>query len=213
MWTSQVYGHHDIMARTKTQNITKHGVYKDATDKEITIFVFFGFFCVFLFLIFNYLKDFSKKCWITALVRSMKNIGGLSPTIKRNKLSPWWLTLDSTFSICRCSEENGPYIEVRVLINSEQIPRCDGTSLDFDRGFIPSSHSFELTINMIAMLIMKYMSNINSYFSCISYMFLCLNISSIYIINITGNCLQWINISAEHSSSFKIQFNCSSHLF
>jgi len=33
MWTSQVYGHHDKMARTKnTQNITEHGVYKDATD-------------------------------------------------------------------------------------------------------------------------------------------------------------------------------------
>ena len=32
MWTSQVYGHHDKMARTKTQNITKHGVNKDATD-------------------------------------------------------------------------------------------------------------------------------------------------------------------------------------
>jgi len=28
LWTSQVYGHHDEMA----QNITKHGVYKDATD-------------------------------------------------------------------------------------------------------------------------------------------------------------------------------------
>jgi len=32
MLTSQVYGHHDKMARTKTQNITKHEVYKDATD-------------------------------------------------------------------------------------------------------------------------------------------------------------------------------------
>ena len=27
MWTSQVYGHHDKMARTKT-----HSTYKDATD-------------------------------------------------------------------------------------------------------------------------------------------------------------------------------------
>jgi len=32
MWTSQVYGHHDKMARKNTHNITKHGVYKDATD-------------------------------------------------------------------------------------------------------------------------------------------------------------------------------------
>jgi len=30
MWTSQVNGHHDKMARTKnTKNITKHEVYKD----------------------------------------------------------------------------------------------------------------------------------------------------------------------------------------
>ena len=34
MWTSQVYGHHDKMAPTKTQNITNHGVYKDATDNK-----------------------------------------------------------------------------------------------------------------------------------------------------------------------------------
>jgi len=33
MWTSQVYGHHDKNGPYKnTQNITKHGVYKDATD-------------------------------------------------------------------------------------------------------------------------------------------------------------------------------------
>jgi len=32
MWTSNVYGHHDKMARNKnTQNTTKHGVYKEAT--------------------------------------------------------------------------------------------------------------------------------------------------------------------------------------
>ena len=32
MRTSQFYGHNDKMARKNTQNITKHGVYKDATD-------------------------------------------------------------------------------------------------------------------------------------------------------------------------------------
>jgi len=45
--------------------------------KEKTIICVFRFFC-FLFSIFNYLKDFSRKCWITALVRSMKIIGGLN---------------------------------------------------------------------------------------------------------------------------------------
>ena len=39
--------------------------------KEITIFCVFRFFW-FLFSIFNYPKDFSRKCWITALVRSIK---------------------------------------------------------------------------------------------------------------------------------------------
>jgi len=38
-----------------TQNITKHRVYKEATDIKKTIF------CVSNFSIFNYLKDFSKK--------------------------------------------------------------------------------------------------------------------------------------------------------
>jgi len=46
MWTSQVYGHHDKMARTKTHRTSQNtGVYKDATDiRDITIF------CVFRFL-------------------------------------------------------------------------------------------------------------------------------------------------------------------
>ena len=78
MWTSQVYGHHDKMARTKThrtsQTRSKQGRNR---HKEITIFCVFRFFC-FLFSIFNYWKDFSRKCWITALVRSMKIVGRLN---------------------------------------------------------------------------------------------------------------------------------------
>jgi len=56
-----------------TQNITKHGVYKDATDVKKLLFCVLCFFSIF-----NYLKHFSKTCCITALVRSMKNIGGLT---------------------------------------------------------------------------------------------------------------------------------------
>jgi len=38
MWTSQVYGHRDKMARTKTHRTSqKNGVYKDATDISITL--------------------------------------------------------------------------------------------------------------------------------------------------------------------------------
>jgi len=62
MWTSQVYGHHDKMARTKTHRTSQpRSIQRRNIHKEITIFVFFGFFCFFLFLIFNYLKDFSKN--------------------------------------------------------------------------------------------------------------------------------------------------------
>ena len=75
MWTSQVYGHHDKMVRTKTHRTSEYT--KTQQTLRNNYFVFFGFFWGVLFSIFNYLKDFSKKCWITALVRSMKNIGGL----------------------------------------------------------------------------------------------------------------------------------------
>jgi len=75
MWTSQVYGHHDKMARTKhTEHHKTRGKQGRNRHKEITIFCVFRFYC-FLFSIFNYLKDFSRKCLITALVRSMKIIG------------------------------------------------------------------------------------------------------------------------------------------
>jgi len=56
----------------KTRSIQRRNIHK-----EITIFCVFRFFW-FLFSIFNYLKDFSRKCWITASVRSMKNIGDLT---------------------------------------------------------------------------------------------------------------------------------------
>jgi len=43
------------------------------------IFLCFSDFSVFYFLfIDNFLKEFSKKCWVTALVRSTTFIGGLN---------------------------------------------------------------------------------------------------------------------------------------
>jgi len=50
-----------------TQKTTqKHIQHQDATDiKKKYFFVFFGF------LFFIFLNEFSKKCWITAFVRSM----------------------------------------------------------------------------------------------------------------------------------------------
>jgi len=42
------------------------------TFKKILFFVLFGFFFCF---IYNFLNDFSKKCWVSALVQSMTFIG------------------------------------------------------------------------------------------------------------------------------------------
>jgi len=79
MWTSQVYGHHDKMARTKTHRTSQtRSIQRRNIRKEITIFCVFGFFWVFLFLIFNYLKDFSKNVELPPWYGQRKNIGGLN---------------------------------------------------------------------------------------------------------------------------------------
>jgi len=67
--------------------------------KEITIFCVFRFFW-FLFSIFNYLKDFPRKCWSTALVRSMKNIGGF--------MSHMWMIFNNMlmYSVTKTLNEN-----------------------------------------------------------------------------------------------------------
>ena len=93
--------------------------------KEITIFCVFRFFC-FLFSIFNYLKDFSRKCWITAIIRSMKIIGGLNQFSAAANLSkilhhhdlfyllvhgdnPWLLAVTASFS-------TGPEMERNIQL-------------------------------------------------------------------------------------------------
>jgi len=64
------------LAQGTTQKVLQH---HDATDIWKTyIFVFFGFFCFCFLFIDTFLKEFSKKCWVTALVRSMTFIGGLN---------------------------------------------------------------------------------------------------------------------------------------
>jgi len=62
------------LTKTNTQNDTKHAEYYDATDIKNIIFVYFGFF----FFIYKFLKNLSKKCSFTALVRSMTIIGSLN---------------------------------------------------------------------------------------------------------------------------------------
>ena len=62
-----------------TQNITNTEYTKTQHTLRNNYFLCFSDFSVF-FLIFNFqlLKGLLQKCWITALVRSMKNIGGLN---------------------------------------------------------------------------------------------------------------------------------------
>ena len=63
MWTSQVYGHHDKIARTKTHRKSQtRSIQRRNIHKEITIFfVFFGFFCCFFIFNFQLLKGLLQK--------------------------------------------------------------------------------------------------------------------------------------------------------
>ena len=47
--------------------------------------MFFGFFCFYFLFIDNFLKEFSKKYWVTALVRSMTFIWGFKPVFRYSK--------------------------------------------------------------------------------------------------------------------------------
>jgi len=58
--------------RTAKKN-TEH---QDATDIQNKLF--FSDFIIFVYFIYDFLNDISKKCRITALVRSMTFIGGLN---------------------------------------------------------------------------------------------------------------------------------------
>jgi len=53
----------------------KHVEHYDVTDRKNYVFVFFGLLFFILFFIYNFLNEFSKKCWVTALVRSITFIG------------------------------------------------------------------------------------------------------------------------------------------
>jgi len=69
------------MVRTKTN--TRNGTKSLTTSwrnwhLDNYIFVFFGFFFFSFLFIDNFLNEFSKKCWVTALVRSMTFIGSLN---------------------------------------------------------------------------------------------------------------------------------------
>jgi len=56
MWTSQVYGHHDKMARTKTHRTSQNMEY---TKTQQTMF--FGFFCCLFIFNLQLLKGLLKQ--------------------------------------------------------------------------------------------------------------------------------------------------------
>jgi len=60
MWTSQVYGHHDKMARTKTHRTSQTRSIQRRNIHKNTIFVFFGFFWFFI-VNFQLLKGLLQK--------------------------------------------------------------------------------------------------------------------------------------------------------
>jgi len=54
MWTSQVYGHHDKMARTKTHRTSQtRSIQRRNIHKEITIFLCFSDFSGFFYFEFS----------------------------------------------------------------------------------------------------------------------------------------------------------------
>ena len=62
MWTSQVYGHRDKMARTKTHRKSQNTEYTKTqqTLRNNYFFVFFGFFCFFNLPFLISLRTYTK---------------------------------------------------------------------------------------------------------------------------------------------------------
>ena len=67
MWTSQVYGHHDKMARTKTHRTSQNTEYTKTqqTLRNNYFFVFFGFFCCLMSVASLYTPCFVMFCVLT----------------------------------------------------------------------------------------------------------------------------------------------------
>jgi len=60
----------------------EHVEHQDATDIKKQPNFFSGLSDFFFFFMYIFLNDFSKKCWVTALVRPMTVIGGLKTSYK-----------------------------------------------------------------------------------------------------------------------------------
>jgi len=70
------------MARTKTNTRddtkTLTTSWRNRHLENIYFLYFSDFYIFIFFFIDNFLKEFSKKCWVTALVRSMTFTGGFN---------------------------------------------------------------------------------------------------------------------------------------
>jgi len=133
MWTSQVYGHHDKMARTKT-HVTKHRVYKtdkrespqEATYiKKYLFFVFFGFFWGFFSLNFQCLKGLLQKMLNSRLGTVNEKHWGFKPhhrsmagghllSIINGKVNIWTITSYPSL-LQRFREENSLYSQILTV--------------------------------------------------------------------------------------------------
>jgi len=83
MWTRQVYGHHDKMARTKTHRTSQTRSIQRRIHKEI----FFCVFRIFLFFIFNFqlLKGFLHKMLNYRLGTVNEKHWGFKPVFRCSK--------------------------------------------------------------------------------------------------------------------------------
>jgi len=66
-----------------TQNKKKHVEHQNATDIQKKYFLCFSDF--YFSFIYEFLNNFSKKCWVTALVQSMTFIGCLNQFLSLSK--------------------------------------------------------------------------------------------------------------------------------
>jgi len=87
MWTSQVYGHHDKMARTKTHRTSHNTEYTKTqqTYKEITIFCVFRIFLGFFIFNFQLLKGLLQNMLNYRLGTVNEKHWGFKPVFRCSK--------------------------------------------------------------------------------------------------------------------------------
>jgi len=85
--------------------------------------IYFCVFRIFIFFIFffidYFLKEFSKKCWVTALVRSMIFIGGLN---QFKAIANWWKRKPSGNKACTRKQQPRFYWSCSSVVMKDATP-------------------------------------------------------------------------------------------